>query len=87
MVNFYNHFIPRAAHLMRPLDEALRGRKASRGGGVDSGKAAGYCQSAKAALTNAGSSCSYHWHFGLRCKGSLGGQCLAAPGFLQQEPS
>lgn len=27
MVNFYNRFIPRAAHLMHPLYEALRGKK------------------------------------------------------------
>ena len=26
MVNFYNRFLPRAAHLMRPLYEALRGK-------------------------------------------------------------
>ena len=29
MVNFYNRFIPRAAHLMHPLYGALRGRKSS----------------------------------------------------------
>lgn len=29
MVNFYNRFIPRAAHIMRPLYEALRGKKPS----------------------------------------------------------
>jgi len=26
MVNFYNRFIPYAAHLMRPLYEALKGK-------------------------------------------------------------
>lgn len=29
MLNFYNRFIPRAAHLMHPLYEALRGKRAS----------------------------------------------------------
>jgi len=27
MDNFYNHFIPRAAHIMYPLYEALKGKK------------------------------------------------------------
>uniref|UniRef100_A0A3Q2WY89 Gypsy retrotransposon integrase-like protein 1 n=1 Tax=Haplochromis burtoni TaxID=8153 RepID=A0A3Q2WY89_HAPBU len=29
MVNFYNHFLPRAAHLLKPLYGALKGKKAN----------------------------------------------------------
>ncbi len=52
MVNFYNRFLPHAAHLMRPLYEALRGKKANSEVDWSPERDKAFC-AVKAALANA----------------------------------